>query len=126
MEHATLKLIHLSCITLSFVGFAIRAALVFMHSPLMHKKWMRIWPHIIDTGLLASGIWMMINIQQYPFVDSWLTAKIIALLLYIFAGVVVLRAANTISIRFIAFGVSVASATYLISVALQRTPWPFM
>jgi uncharacterized membrane protein SirB2 len=51
-------------------------------SSLRHRRWMRTWPHVIDTLLLVSGIWMAVNLHLGPANSPWLTAKIVALLVW--------------------------------------------
>ena len=53
-------------------------------------------------------------------------AKILALLVYIIAGMWVLRFARTQAQRAIAFGLAIASFSYIIAVALTRNPAPWL
>ena len=57
--------------------------------------------HIVDTVLIVSAVTLMILIQQYPFVDAWVTEKLLALLMYIFMVTLALKLAKTKSMRFI-------------------------
>lgn len=53
-------------------------------------QWLRIAPHLNDTLLLAAAIALAAMSAQYPFVQGWLTAKLLALLAYIALGRVAL------------------------------------
>ena len=65
---------------------------------------------------------MALMIHQYPFVHHWLTAKLLALVIYIVAGTLALKRAKTKSMR-IFFGlISFAAIGYILSVAFTRTP----
>ncbi|MBV8496508.1 MAG: SirB2 family protein [Gammaproteobacteria bacterium] len=48
-------------------------------------------PHVVDTLLLAAGLALALIIREYPFVNSWLTAKLPALIAYVAAGRVAVR-----------------------------------
>ncbi len=120
-----LKHIHLLCAALSIVGFIVRGALRIADSAVLQKKWIRIAPHIIDTLLLLSAIGLMVSIQQYPFVNSWLTAKLLGLIVYIFLGVVTLRIAKSQPVRIIAYVLAIATFSYVGAVAITKTPLPF-
>ena len=97
------KHIHMLCAVISIIGFIVRGALCIKGSNILQKKWIRIAPHIVDTLLLLSAIGLMFTTQQYPFVNGWLTAKLLGLIVYIFLGVVTMRIAKTQSTRIIAY-----------------------
>ena len=124
-EHATLKLLHQASALLSITGFALRGGLMLVDSALLRQRWMRTWPHVIDTLLLASGLWMAINLQLYPGNSHWLGAKMLALLAYIALGFVALRLGKTRRIRILAFVAAIACFAYIVLVAMMRsaTPW---
>lgn len=120
-----LKHIHVLCAAISIIGFIIRGALRIAGSNVLQKKWIHIAPHIIDTLLLLSAIGLMFSIQQYPFVNSWLTAKLFGLIIYIFLGVVTLRIAKTQPIRVISYLLAIATFFYIGAVAITKTPLLF-
>jgi len=76
----------------------------------------------VDTVLLVSAIVLAINIQQYPFIHSWVTAKVIALLLYIGLGMVALTYGKTKTIRVTAWIAALLAVTYIVLVALTKNP----
>ena len=63
----------------------------YAQSPVMDKKFIKIAPHVIDTFLLLSGLTLCFMIKQYPFVDAWMTEKLLAVLAYIGLGVMALK-----------------------------------
>lgn len=123
--HAELKMIHQAAAALSILGFMVRGGLMIGQSALLRERWMRSWPHLIDTTLLVSGIWMAVNLQFSPANSPWLTAKIVALLVYIGLGFVALRLGRTYRIRIVAFIAALACFAYIGLVAVKRSPWPF-
>lgn len=120
------KHIHMLCAVISIISFIIRGALRLKNSDTLQKKWIRIAPHIVDTFLLLSAIGLMVSIGQYPFVNSWLTAKLIGLLVYIFLGVYTLKIAKTQPARIISYLLSIATFFYIATVAVTKNPLPFM
>ncbi|HOP15493.1 MAG: SirB2 family protein [Chromatiaceae bacterium] len=123
--HVELKVIHQSAAALSILGFIIRGGLMIAQSAMLRERWMRSWPHLIDTTLLVSGIWMAANLHFSPANSPWLTAKIVALLIYIALGFVALRLGRTYRIRIAAFTAALACFAYIGLVAVKRSPWPF-
>ena len=124
IDHATLKLIHVSCVILSISGFVLRGGLMFAGSRLLNVKLVKKAPHYVDATLLFSGIWLAINLQQYPGTVPWLTAKLIALVIYVLLGSLALRGKTT-RIRYSAFMGALVVFSYMVSVALTRSiaPW---
>jgi len=82
-------------------------------------------PHIIDTLLLGSAVGMLVIWQTSPFSMSWLTAKVIALLLYIGLGMVALRFGRTRQVRIVAWLSALFVAAYIVSVALAKSALGF-
>ena len=123
MEYFTeIKLLHVSCVIASLLLFALRGYWAIFESPLAKSKWAKVLPHPIDTVLLAAGITLAIVIQQYPFVDAWLTAKIVALLVYIIAGWLAMRA-KTKQKRIQAYIVAITVFLYIVWVALTKNAY---
>ena len=86
---------------------------------------MRTWPHLIDTLLLLSGLWMAVSLHLHPGNSPWLGAKLLALLIYIALGFVALRLGRTRRIRILAFIGAIACFGYIASVAVTRTAFPW-
>ena len=89
---------------------------------LLQRPWVRTVPHFVDTGLLASAIALAIITQQYPLAAPWLTAKVIALMLYIALGMIALRHGKTKSVRVTAWITAQVLFAYIVAVALSRSP----
>lgn len=117
--------LHVGCAALSIAGFAARGALMLAGSPLLHKRFVRVAPHVVDTVLLASAVWLAWFLGQVPFVHGWITAKVAALVAYVVFGAIALKRGKTKGIRAAAFAAALASAGYIVWVALARdaTPW---
>ena len=116
------KYMHVSCVVLSLAGFTARGMLMLAESPLLEARSVRVLPHVVDTLLLVSAIWLAALVGQYPFVHGWLTAKVLGLLAYIVLGALALRRGRTLRRRAAAFAAAVACAAYVVAVALTRDP----
>lgn len=119
-----LKSVHVSCALLSATGFVTRSVWMLTESPWLHARIVRILPHIVDSLLLASAIALAMRIQQYPLVNSWLTAKVVALLLYIVLGSVALKRGRRRATRIGALLGALATLAYIFAVAITRQPLP--
>lgn len=123
--YAAVKYLHLLCAVISIIGFIIRGALRIANSTVLQKKWIRIAPHIVDTVLLLTAIWLSVIIHQYPITSSWLTAKLIGLFVYIGLGVVTLRIAKTQPVRIVAYLFAIVTFVYIGMVAFAKSPLLF-
>ena len=116
------KSLHVGSAVLSICGFAARGVLMLRGSPLLQNRVVRVAPHVVDTVLLASAIWLAWAIGQAPFVHGWLTAKALALVAYIVLGGLALRPGRPRGVRAAAFAAALATAAYIVAVALTRDP----
>lgn len=121
-----IKLIHMSTAFISITFFMVRGFWVFNNAEIMNKKWVKIVPHINDTILLVTAIMLAVGIQQYPFTHDWLTAKFIALLLYIVFGSFALKREKEIKIKIVFFILALITFGYIVGVALNRSASWFM
>lgn len=124
MSFYIFKFIHVSCAIISISGFLARSWLKFTAPGILQQRWIKITPHVVDTLLLASAIVLVILTRQYPFVIPWVTAKLIALFIYIGFGLLTLRFARTQKQILVGFIGACLSFSYIIAVALTRHAWP--
>jgi uncharacterized membrane protein SirB2 len=120
-----LKAVHVACAAISIAGFAARGALMLADSRLLQRRWVRVAPHVVDTALLGSALWLAWILGQVPFVHGWITAKVLALVAYILLGMIALRRGRTRTIRAAALAGALAAAGYIVAVALTRNPAPW-
>ena len=117
----TVKTIHIAFVTLSFAGFFVRGIWMLKDSKLLQQRWVKISPQIVDTVLLVSAIVLAVQSRVSPLEQAWLMAKIIALLLYIAAGLVALRFGRSRRIRLNAWLFGLVIYLYIVSVALSKS-----
>ncbi|WP_413700479.1 SirB2 family protein [Psychromonas sp. KJ10-10] len=113
MDYLFIKNMHIGMAYLSITLFIFRSVLSVSGSSLLQHKLLKILQHIIDTLLLIFAILLTIIIQQYPFVNGWLTAKLIALFAYIIVGTIAIKRGKTAVIRFWASIFAIAIFAYI-------------
>jgi len=77
---------------------------------------------MVDTVLLTSAIALVVITQQYPGSQVWLNAKIVALLVYIFLGLIAFRFAHNHATKLTAWVFGQLVFIYIVLVALTRSP----
>jgi len=125
MSLLLIKTVHIISAAGIYILFFLRGIWSLNGSTVMCQRWIKIVPHVVDTLLIVSAIALAFSIRQYPFVDTWLTAKIIALLLYIMLGAVALRYGRSKTVRFSAWILAQLVLGYIVLVAINHNPWPF-
>lgn len=120
--YPVLKAIHLTAIATTITLFMLRAVWAFQGSARLRMPVMRWLPHANDTVLLASALATAAVLGQYPFVNDWLTAKVLALLAYIVLGHITLWRCRNNQQRALWFTASLASFAYILLVARCHDP----
>jgi uncharacterized membrane protein SirB2 len=113
---------HIACVALSGTLFFARGSLMLAGSPLANHLLARRLSQTVDTLLLVAAIALTTIIHQYPFVQAWLTAKVLLLVLYIVLGVFALRRGRTRRARAACFVAALAVYLYIVSVAVAHSP----
>ena len=122
MSYLALKHLHVTCVVLSGLGFALRGLWMLNDSPLLRARLTRVVPHVVDTLLLGSALLMAWQSSQYPFAQGWLTAKFFGLLAYILCGTMALKRARTKGRRVVFLVLALLAYAYIVVVALTRNP----
>jgi len=121
-HYAEIRLLHISCAALSGALFASRGLMRIKASPLANHRALRLTSYVIDTILLVAAILLSLILRQYPFVDAWLTTKVLLLIVYIGLGVLTLRVARTPSGRAAALISALLTFGVIVGVAVAHRP----
>ncbi len=117
------KHLHVTCAILSGTGLFLRGLLMMADSPLLQRRWVKTLPHINDTLLLLAALSLTVLIGQYPFVNGWLTAKVLGVTLYIILGALALKPGRPRAFRIAALFAAMSVFAYIVSVALTKSAW---
>ena len=120
-----LKYTHVTAVIASFALFFLRGIWMMRASDRLAARWVRVVPHVVDTVLLVSAIALAMLTAQYPFVQSWLTAKVLALPVYIVLGTVALRPGRARRLRIAAWVLALLVFCYIVAVARTRVAFPW-
>lgn len=130
MDAATLYLIvkkvHVYSVIASFALFLFRGGLMMAGARLLQHKLLRILPHVVDSILLFSALWLTAIVHQYPFVHHWLTVKVLLLVVYIVLGSFALKRGRTRAVRLVCFFLALGVFVFIVSVARAHHPLGFL
>ena len=120
-----IKNVHLLTVAITIFMFVLRFYWLRSGSAMLSRRWVRILPHANDTLLLLTGVSLVMITHFYPFTPqgSWLTEKLLGVIIYIALGFVALsRRPRTDRTRWIAFLVALIALVMVIKLALSKMP----
>ncbi|WP_418315052.1 SirB2 family protein [Piscinibacter sakaiensis] len=126
IDYSTVKIVHQTAVALSLSGFFFRgwAALRGAHG--VAGRAAKTLPHVVDTVLLLSALWLAWSLRATPGNAPWLTAKVIGLFVYVGLGVIALRPTRPLAVRAAAWFAALVTAGWIVSVALTKNPLGFL
>ena len=122
--YADLKALHVACVVASVALVALRYAWRVAAPERLAARWVRVVPHVVDTLLLASAVWLAWQLGRSSL--PWVGAKLVALVVYIVLGSIALKRGRSAGGRAAAFVAALATFGYIVSVALAKSPWGFV
>jgi len=117
-----IKLVHVGAVMASGALFTTRGALMLARSPLASHAALRYLSYAIDSTLLTAALMLVTLLHQYPFVDGWLTAKVLLLVVYIVLGSLALKRGRTRSMRAGCYFAALCVYLYIVSIARAHDP----
>jgi uncharacterized membrane protein SirB2 len=125
ITYASIKHLHLAAVALTITLFAVRTGWMLASPDQLKRRWVRTVPHVIDTVLLLSGVWLAFQLGAAG-VGGWLPAKLIGLVVYIALGTVAIKRGRTRGVRIGAAVAAFVVFAWIVSVALTKSPLGFL
>ena len=113
---------HIGCVIASGSLFFTRGCMMLAGIPAANHVALRRISVLVDSLLLAAAIALTMIIHQYPFVQAWLTVKVVLLVVYIVLGVFALRRGRTRTVRMVCFAAAMLVFLFIVSVARAHNP----
>lgn len=79
--------------------------------------------YAVDTVLLVAALMLVTITRQYPFVDAWLTVKVLLVIGYIVLGSFALKRGKSRTTRWISFAAALAVFGFIITIARTHDPF---
>lgn len=117
-----IRMVHIGAVVASGLLLLLRA----IGHNLLGARWPMSWPvrllsYTIDTALLTAALMLTTIVRQYPFVDAWLTMKVLLLVAYILLGYQGLRA-SSMHVRWASLAGAAIVYAFIVSVARTHSP----
>jgi uncharacterized membrane protein SirB2 len=117
-----IRVAHVLFVCCSGALFATRGLLAIAGKSWGNHLALRRLSYTIDTGLLLAALMLVAISHQYPFVQPWLTTKVLLLVVYIVLGIYALRRARTQAVRVAAYVAALLVFLFIASVAWRHDP----
>lgn len=119
--------VHIAAVSLSGTLFFIRAVAgnIFGATWIMSAP-VRYLSYTIDSILLTAALMLMTIVHQFPFVDAWLTVKVLLLVCYIGLGSFALKRGKSRAARLGFSAAAIAVFTFIVGVAQTHNPLGFL
>jgi uncharacterized membrane protein SirB2 len=121
-----IRLVHIAAVIASGSLFVARGLMALHGFGKGLLKPLHYLSYAIDTVLLTAALMLMTIVRQYPFIDAWLTVKVLLLAAYIGLGALVFRKALSYRARLGLWAASAAIYLFIISVARAHDPLGFL
>jgi uncharacterized membrane protein SirB2 len=121
-----IKFVHVAAVIASGSLFALRGALMLARSRVANHPALRYLSYAIDTTLLTAALMLVAILHQYPFVQAWLTAKVLLLVVYIVLGTLALKRGRTRGVQVACYFAALLVFAFIVSVARAHDPRGFL
>jgi len=120
-----IKFVHVAAVIASGSLFALRGLLMLARSRVANHPALRYLSYAIDTMLLTAALMLVTILHQYPFVQAWLTVKVLLLVVYIVLGTLALKRGRTRSVQVACYFAALAVFAFIVTVARAHDPRGF-
>ncbi len=118
-----IKAVHIAAVILSGSLFMLRGLLMLARSRWTNHAALRWLSYAIDTTLLTAALMLVTILHQYPFVQAWLTAKVLLLVVYIVLGTFALKRGRTRRVQVGCYFTALFVFAFIVTIARAHDAW---
>ncbi|WP_026987944.1 SirB2 family protein [Fodinicurvata fenggangensis] len=120
--YSEIRQVHIWAVLASGGLFLLRGIALFAGTRWSMVAPVRYLSYSIDTILLTAALMLMTIVRQYPFFHSWLTVKVLLLVVYILLGYYAFWKAPTRTIQVGAWTMALLVYAFIFSIARAHHP----
>jgi uncharacterized membrane protein SirB2 len=117
-----IRLVHVAAVIASGALFLMRGIALQLGWRAAMAAPVRYSSYAIDTVLLTAAFMLATILRQYPFVQDWVTAKVLLLVVYIVLGSFALKRGRTRAVRAACFLAALVVYLSIVSIATAHHP----
>jgi uncharacterized membrane protein SirB2 len=117
-----IKWVHIAAVVASGSLFFVRGLALHAGARWPMAAPLRYLSYSIDTVLLTAALMLVTIIHQYPFVQGWLTIKVLLLVIYVVLGTFALKRGRTRAVRIGCWLAALVVYLFIVTVARAHHP----
>jgi uncharacterized membrane protein SirB2 len=117
-----IKAVHVAAVIASGLLFLLRGGAVQLGASWAMAAPLRYLSYTIDTVLLTAALMLATIVQQFPFVQGWLTAKVLLLVVYVVLGSFALKRGRTRAVRTCCWIAALLVYLFIVGIARAHSP----
>jgi uncharacterized membrane protein SirB2 len=117
-----IRAVHVAAVIASGMLFLLRGFAVQLGAKWAMAAPLRYLSYTIDTVLLTAALMLVTILHQYPFVQGWLTAKVLLLIVYVVLGSFALKRGRTRAVRISCWVAALLVYLFIVSIARAHSP----
>ena len=117
-----IRTVHIDAVIASGLLFLLRGGAVQLGAKWAMAAPLRYLSYSIDTVLLTAALMLVTILHQYPFVQGWLTAKVVLLVVYVVFGSFALKRGRTGAVRVSCWIAALLVYLFIVSIARAHSP----
>lgn len=117
-----IRAVHIAAVIASGLLFLVRGGAVQLGASWAMAAPLRYLSYTIDTVLLTAALMLAVIISQFPFVQGWLTAKVLLLVVYVVLGSFALKRGRTRAVRTSCWIAALLVYLFIASIARAHNP----
>ena len=117
-----IKAVHVAAVIASGMLFLLRGFAVQLGAKWAMAAPLRYLSYSIDTVLLTAALMLVTILHQYPFVQGWLSAKVLLLIVYVLLGTFALKRGRTRAVRISCWVAALLVYLFIVSIARTHSP----
>ena len=121
--YSEIRAVHIAAVLASVSLFALRGIGLFSGASWPKATPVKLLSYTIDTVLLTAALMLTTIVQQYPFIDAWLTVKVVLLVVYIAMGILAFRGPFSERTRMMFWAGALLVFGYIFFVARTHDPF---
>ncbi len=120
--YSNLKLLHILCAAASLMLFVVRGGITVLMEKVLTAQIWKWLPPVVDTLLLAFGVWLAVLLQLNPLHVSWLGVKLLCVIGYIGLGVLAFHLRRPRWLKVGLFVSAILLFGFIVSIAVWHDP----
>jgi uncharacterized membrane protein SirB2 len=121
-----IRAVHIAAAFASGTIFFLRGIVLVARGSSAPAAALRYLSYTADMVLLTAAMMLVTVLRRYPFVEAWLTVKLVLLIVYLTLGIIAFRTAGDRRMRIASWVAGLCVFAFIVTVARAHHPLGFL